>query len=362
MELLSPVASLSPMPANARIEPGNADRFSMRAIFLILTLAFTAALRAGEFSAVVAFGDSLTDMGNRWIKSPDQQNKIRSTWVRQLAGPTMLGIGDFKVAGMASYLGGTNYAVGGATTEFTAKMGSDRNRGQNLTEQISQRYLNPAFNTDGVKKDALHVIVMGTNDVMLASIGLEQIAKQWADFDKVGVAVAQSVEAQIGVLAKAGVTRVMWGNLFDVGKAPSVVTKAKMLGGNMAAAYFAALTKAVVAHNVEMDAAIQRLIQAHPALRIIKLDLHAKFAEVIAEPAKFGFVNANTGANDAQHLFSADGLHPTPQGHKMLAEYAYSVLTQEKPKPNTSEDAKPAGSSSSAGTEKEKTAAAPAAR
>ena len=124
----------------------------MRAIFLVITLVWAAVLQAGEISAVVAFGDSLSDMGNRWVKTPEQQNKIRSTWVKQLTGPTMLALREFKVAGMAAYLGGTNYAVGGATTDFTAKMGSERNRGQNLTEQISQRYLNPAFNTDGVKK------------------------------------------------------------------------------------------------------------------------------------------------------------------------------------------------------------------
>lgn len=302
----------------------------MKAILLLCSFACSALLHAGEYPAVVAFGDSLSDMGNRWIKTPDQQNKVRSTWVKQLTGPTMLNLSEFKVAGMTSYLGGTNYAVGGATTEYSANAGSDRNRGQNLTQQVSQRYLNLAFNTDGVKKEALHVVVMGTNDVMVSSIGLANVAKQWADFDKVGVAVAQSAESQIAALAKAGVTHVLWGNLFDVGKAPSVISRAKMLGGTLAPAYFAAITKAVVAHNGEMDAAIARLTQTNPALHIIKLDLYAKFAEVIAEPAKFGFVDATTGANDTKHLFSADGLHPTPQGHKMLAEYAYSVLSQSK--------------------------------
>lgn len=320
---------------------------SMKAILLLCAVACSAVLQAGEYPSVVAFGDSLSDMGNRWIKTPEQQNKIRATWVKQLTGPTMLNLPEFKVAGMATYLGGSNYAVGGATTEYSSNAGSDRNRGQNLTQQISQRYLNPAFNTDGVKKDALHVVVMGTNDVMISSIGLANVAKQWADFDKVGIAVAQSAEGQIGALAKAGITRVLWGNLFDVGKAPSVISRAKMLGGNLAPAYFAAITKAVVAHNGEMDAAIARLVQAHPALQIIKLDLYSKFSEVIAEPAKFGFVDATTGANDTQHLFSADGLHPTPQGHKMLAEYAYSVLTQSK---SNATSAKPAAASSAVKT------------
>src|SRR5207248_205101 len=153
-----------------------------------------------------------------------------------------------------SYLGGTNYAVGGAGTEYTAKMASDRNRGQNLTQQVSKRYLNPAFNTDGVKKDAPHVVVIGANDLMLASIGLDQIVSQWAGLDKVGVAVAQSTEGQIQALASAGVTRILWGNVFNVAQAPSVLSKANALGGALAPAYLAALTNAAIAHNKEMDA------------------------------------------------------------------------------------------------------------
>ena len=108
-----------------------------------------AAMHAAHYSAMVAFGDRLTDMGNRWITSRDPNAEFRATWFRQLAGPPMLNLPEFKPAGMSSYLGGTNYAVGGATTEYTSKIGSDRNRGQSLTQQISKRYLNPDFNLDG---------------------------------------------------------------------------------------------------------------------------------------------------------------------------------------------------------------------
>jgi len=297
--------------------------FLVAAMLLLANLAC-----AADYPGIVAFGDSLSDMGNRWITSSMDESKIRATWVKQLAGPTLLNIPGFKVSGMTSYLGGTNYAVGGAGTEYTAKMGSDRNRGQNLTQQVSRRYLNPAFNTDGVKKDALHVVVIGVNDLMLASIGMDQILSEWAGLDKVGVAVAQSTEGQIQALASVGVTHVLWGNVFNVAEAPSVATKAKSLGGTLAPTYLAALTSAAVAHNKEMDAAIERLEKANPALKIIKLDLHSKFAEVVANPAKFGFTDVTIGANDNQHLFSADGLHPTLQGHKMLAEYAFAVLSE----------------------------------
>jgi phospholipase/lecithinase/hemolysin len=303
----------------------------MKPLLFALLLLFSHLGHAADCAGIVAFGDSLSDMGNRWMKAGMDDSKIRATWVRQLAGPTLLNIPGFKVSGMTSYLGGTNYAVGGAGTEFTAKMAGERNRGQHLTAQVSERYLNPAFNTDGVRKDALHIIIIGANDLMLASTGLDQIVTQWAGLDKVGAGVAQSTEGQIQALAAAGVTHVLWGNVFNVAQAPSVVTRAKALGGTLSAKYLAAVTNAAIAHNKEMDAAIARLEKANPSLRILKLDLFAKFAEVAAEPAKFGFSDVTTGANDSRHLFSADGLHPSQQGHRMLAEYAFSVISGARP-------------------------------
>ena len=118
----------------------------------------------------------------------------------------------------------------------------------------------------------------------------------------------------------------VWGNVFDVARSPAVAAKARILGGALSTTYLAALTKAAIAHNTEMDAAIIRLAKANPSLKLIKLDLFSKVVDVSAEPAKYGFTDVTTGANDTKHLFSADGLHPTPQGHKMLAEYAYQVL------------------------------------
>lgn len=302
---------------------------------LLLTLCFQLALfapsTAQAIDGLVTFGDSLSDMGNRSVETKKPGIKFRENWVKILADPGLLNVPDFKPSGMSFYYGGTNYAVGGATTEVTAAMNKDRNRGQHLTQQISNRYLNPAFNKDGVKKNALHVIVVGTNDLMLASIGIDQIATQWAKLDAVGVAVAKSTESQIQALASAGVRHVMWGDLFDVAQAPSVVNRAKPFGASVSATYLAAITRAVNAHNTEMDAAIARLQKANPGLIVTKLDLHSRFADVAKDPARYGFVEVTKGANDDKHLFSADGLHPTTQAHKMLAQYAYEVLTKAKP-------------------------------
>jgi phospholipase/lecithinase/hemolysin len=300
------------------------------ASLLILAFSFQLALvatsTAQAIDGLVTFGDSLSDMGNRSVETKKPDLKFRENWVKVLASPGLLNVPDFKPSGMSFYYGGTNYAVGGATTEVTAAMNKDRNRGQHLTQQISKRYLNPAFNKDGVKKNALHVIVIGTNDLMLASIGIDQIATKWARLDAVGTAVAKSTESQIQALASAGVRHVMWGDLFDVAQAPSVINRAKPFGVAASSTYLGAITRAVHAHNTEMEAAIERLQKANPGLTVTRLDLHSRFADVAKDPSKYGFVEVTKGANDDKHLFSADGLHPTSQAHKMLAQYAYEVL------------------------------------
>ncbi|MEZ0267932.1 MAG: SGNH/GDSL hydrolase family protein [Phycisphaerae bacterium] len=286
---------------------------------------------AGEGTVIVAFGDSLSDMGNRWLDTKKPDIKFRRTWVAQLAEPGMLDSPGFKPSGITSFYGGTNYAVGGAGTAATANMGLARNRGQDLTQQVSKRYLNPEFNKAGVQAGALHVIVIGSNDVVAASAEPAQILLGWDGLDAMAAAVAKSTEGQIDALAKAGAKRVMWGNVFDVSRAPAMRTRAKtLLPEAVAPTYLAAIAKAVRAHNAEMDAAIGRLTKAHPGLEVVKLDLFAKFEEMSADPSKFGLADVTTGANDEKHLFSADGLHPTPKGHKLIAEFAFEVVKKGK--------------------------------
>lgn len=305
------------------------SRFATCFLVLLAALELTVGVTKAESWEVVAFGDSLTDMGNRMAETRKSDLKFKQNWVARLAGPAMLNATEFKPSGMSYFYGGTNYAVGGATTEYTAKISSDRNKGQNLTQQVTRRYLNAQFNPNGPKPEALHVVVIGANDLMRACISPEQILTRWASLDTVGVEVAKSTEGQVTALAKAGVKRILWGNLFDVGKAPSLVGKVTLLGGAEAPTVLKAVSKAIDAHNREMEAAISRLESAHPQLQILKLDLHAKFMEVAADPAKFGFADVTTGANDERHLFSADGLHPTAKGHEMLAQFAYETVNSQ---------------------------------
>lgn len=284
--------------------------------------------RAAEFTRIVVFGDSLSDMGNRYVHSGKPDLKWRRNWVAMLAEPSMLNIPDLKPSGTSSYYGGTNYAVGGAGTAVTVELTLGRNKGTDLTTQVRGRYLNPAFNTDGVSKDALHIVRIGTNDLVASLASPTQIMSGWTRLDEAGVAVARSVEGEIRALAEAGVRHVLWGNLTDTAKIPSVLAKVNSLAGEAAPRVLSALTSATLAFNQEMDAAIGRLEREFPGLRIIKLDLYSFFEDMARDPRGYGLENVTEGKNDPKHLFLADGLHPTATGHRLLAECAWKAILE----------------------------------
>ncbi|RYD18738.1 MAG: hypothetical protein EOP88_21550, partial [Verrucomicrobiaceae bacterium] len=245
----------------------------MKTLASLLFISLAAFCHAGGFKELVTFGDSLTDMGNRSVGPDKKDVKFRQTWVAQLAGPQMLDVRDFRPSGMNGfYFGGTNYAVGGSTSGYAAAKGRDQNKGQNLTVQISKRYLNPEFNKDGVRKDALHIVRIGTNDLMALAIQPEQIGSSWMTLNQEAAKVAVDVEGQIQAMANAGVKYVMWGNLSDGSKFPSLVRRVAILG-DMAPIALKAVSDASKAFNVEMDAAIVRLAVKNPDLRVIKLDM-----------------------------------------------------------------------------------------
>lgn len=314
------------LPTPPRFASWRASSAARRMLCLVVFCACVVRLPAAAYDGLVVFGDSLSDMGNRYVHSGKPDLKWRRNWVAMLADPGMLNVSDFKPSGTSSYYGGTNYAVGGAGTAYTAELTLGRNKGTDLTTQVSGRYLNPAFNTDGVRKGALHIVRIGTNDLVAALASPAQILAGWSTLDEAGVGVARSAEGQIQALASAGVRHVLWGNLTDTAKIPSVVAKVNSIAGSAAPDVLAALHRATLAHNREMDEAIIRLKAANPGLEIIRLDLYSYFEHMAADPSKYGLDSVTVGANDARHLFLADGLHPTSTGHRLLAEQAWKVI------------------------------------
>ena len=299
---------------------------------LILAAALHSSL---AFDEIVAFGDSLSDMGNRGIAT--NSNSLvypYQTWVKQLAGPTRMDISPFNASGNATWTGtgGTNYAYGGATTQYTSGLGLGDATGRNLTNQISSRYLNAAFNTGGPRVDALHTVFIGCNDLnFAASANPAAVLASTTYLNNHAKQSAISTETQIQALATAGVKYVLWANLPDMAKIPVVVDTA---GGN--ATILSRFTSASAAYNTEMDAAIIRLEAANPNLNIFKFDIRAAFNTIIASPATYGFTNVTGGSANDSYLFNSDKLHPTSHGHSVLADFAWTFVQTIEPEPPAS--------------------------
>ncbi len=284
---------------------------------------------AQTYSQTVFFGDSLTDSGH-----------FRPALV-QVAGPSGAIIGKFTAnPGLvwSEYLadfygthatsdnqGGTNYAIGGArvgvnTTAtlapgFTLPVAS-------LSTQVGN-YL--AANGGRANANALYTVWGGANDLFAVAAGAPATAT-------IGAAVTSQVGI-VGTLKAAGARYILVPTIPDLGLTPSARAQ-----GAAAQGLFTQLSSN---YNNALFGGL-----ASAGLRVIPLDTFHLFQEVAANPLSFGFSNITGTAcqpqitaqsltcspgtfvtpNAATTYAFADGVHPTPAAHEIIADYAVSVL------------------------------------
>ncbi len=128
-------------------------------------------------------------------------------------------------------------------------------------------------------------------------------------------------------IGDAGAKRIMVFNLPDIGQTP--------LGKSTPTAPFSALSGLF---NSTLQAGLTSL-----NVDIIPMNMFGLFNEVIANPASFGLTNVTTPActtasalnctaatliapNAGQTFAFADGVHPTPAGHQIIADYAAAII------------------------------------
>lgn len=322
----------------------------LRLLLLGALLSCVPAARAGDapppITALVAFGDSLSDEGNLPLatRHHPQPTGPRHTWVGMLADK--LGVADFGPSGLVAPARGTNYAFAGAMTAWSVANGLgfgppfDQNH---LGIQIAGRYLDPSFNPAGPRRDpaALHTLSIGGNDLIAAANHPDQIASGWATLDTQARRIAADLETQIAALARAGVRRLLWVNLADLSATPYARQMAERHGPR-SGLYLEKLGHAVLACNREIDAALLRLRgdPAHAGLVITLLDLHAGFRRIQADPAAHGFINVRDnlatlplvglggGAPEgrAEDYLFIDEIHPSPKAHGLIADAALQAL------------------------------------
>ncbi|MCY7354742.1 MAG: autotransporter domain-containing protein [Lysobacter sp.] len=279
---------------------------------------------AQTFSQTIFFGDSLTDAGYFRPLLPASVQPVTGqfttnpgfVWAQYLAdfyGTSAAPNGNGQV--------GPNYAAGGARV-------SSANPGPlgpppPLTAQLSNYLASTGGRAD---PNALYTVWGGANDLFAASAVPAQAQAI------IGSAVAAQVGI-IGQLQSAGARYILVPLIPDLGLTPAFraqgpAVQAQVTG--LATAYNNALLGAIGASGA----------------RVIPLDTFHLLQEIVGNPGIYGFRNVTGTAcqpqitaqsltcnpttyvtPDAPDAYAfADGVHPTTGAHKILADYAVSVI------------------------------------
>ena len=307
---------------------------------LLVALAFVACAsgaRAQDYSAVVVFGDSLSDSGNvaqllplvppgsSFTTNPDP------VWAEIVAG-------EFDAFALPSGARGTNYAIGGACVNpdlpcLVTVPGVGEIRLPGIDEQIA---LHVGSRPDGeADPDALYALWAGSND-LVDILEAALMPAPGAPPANPEAAIAETVRhyaRAIQRLQDAGARHIVVFNLPDPGATPFAQSIPDPR-------FSATLTALAQGYNEALDAGLGSLDDG-----IVPIDAFGLFDQVVRDPAKYGFTNVDgtacaplseavnalacgpagslspatyaPGANES-FLF-ADGKHPSGAAHAMLA-------------------------------------------
>lgn len=293
----------------------------MLRILVLCIGVLVAPLVNAAYSSLSVFGDSLSDSGNAytlsggiWPPSPPYAQQFSN-------GPTAAQyLADrLGVELLASTAGGTNFAVGGATTglqnynyEVSSPFALPQTLAQTGTLAQVAGYVGSAPSFDPAS--SLFMLWAAPNDFFLA-------LTQGTDLLAAAEAAVSNLITSIGLLASVGATDFLIPNMPNLAQTPFGLSQADadraaldLLSRGFNDALFDAL-----------DLVRAGLISGLPSdLNLISFDTAAFLDEVISDPARFGFVDVTTPCallpTGCEGFLFFDGVHPTTAGHLLLAE------------------------------------------
>ena len=272
---------------------------------------------ASAYTALFAFGDSLSDAGNDYILSGgltpappyvDGHFSNGPTWVEDLSQE--LGLGTLK----PSLDGGTDFAAGGATTaDLLTEVGWFE--GYATANSLSPATLN----------GALFTLSIGANDI----IGV--LSDSQADAEKAITADAKNAAAEVAELYADGARSLLYYEVPQLGLAPDLQAEGEF--ADTLAQLF----------NSSLLTDLATLETGSDPLKVFTLDTYGLLGDVVSDPQQYGFVNVTDPCIDTPACLSAspsvqdtylfwDGLHPTAGAHLLTAEFAYALVA---PEPST---------------------------
>ena len=282
------------------------------------------------FTQTVFFGDSLTDGGyfrpllplnvqavtGQFTTNPGLVwSQYMADYYGSNADSAWFGTGTGTAPGA-----GNNWAVGGA------RVGQDSVGALGYTPSMVSQVSN-YLSRNGGRADAgaLYTVWGGANDLFAVQ----------ANPANAQAIIGGAVAAQVGIvgsLTNAGARYILVPTIPDLGLTPS-----SRAGGALAMAQGTALT---TSYNTALFGAL-----ASSNMRVIPLDTFHLFQEIVGNPNIYGFVNVTGTAclpagsssltcnptslvnpNAPYDYAFADGVHPTTGAHKLLSQFAVSVI------------------------------------
>ena len=276
-------------------------------------LAHGSSIPSGQINQITVFGDSLSDAGNvsiatfgllpgpgyatrsvpgipfpvGYYTNPPSGSGPTGLWIDQLAGK--IGVSD--PVPVLSPFGGSNYAVGSATTGGALP--------QDMQNQV---LLFLSTHLGGASASSLYTFWGGSDDIFNGNNP---------------ITAADNIAGQIQSIASAGGKDFLWLNLPNLGHVPE-------LSGNSAGQ--AAASLASQAFDAEWLADVNHLDSL--GINVIGVDLNTLFQQILADPSAFGFTNVTSACNvtagcNPNTFLYWDELHPTTYADSLVATLAY---------------------------------------
>ncbi|HEX3855782.1 MAG TPA: SGNH/GDSL hydrolase family protein [Verrucomicrobiae bacterium] len=271
-------------------------KHKLRGLFVVLAL-FLNVSTGYSFTALYAFGDSLSDTGRN---PPTQASSYFNG--RYSNGPLWV---EYLSASLGlPYNAANNFAVSGSVTS-------------DLQTEIASLPAFPNLQT------ALFTIESGGND-FLQNAGLGTNDAAWS------VVVSNAVENltnAIATLYADGAREILVLNLPNLGQTPFFNTSS--------ANYRVYVDSKVAAFNGQFESVVSNANQQIPGLRIYMADFNQMLTNILNAPADYGFTVSTIGALQdpaltdksftgpgANYVFW-DPIHPTTKGHAMMSALAF---------------------------------------
>ncbi|MFO1328742.1 MAG: SGNH/GDSL hydrolase family protein [Rubrivivax sp.] len=273
--------------------------------------------QAGLFTAVYAFGDSLSDAGDLGLMpnrpAPRPPEALGYIGGRFSNGPVAAEV-------LAAQLGVplASYAVGGAMTGTGNADVADTNSPEYSTgmrKQVDQYLSNVGGNADA---QGLYLVFGGSNDFL--HLFETNPGASDTDFNDTAIRAIDNLVAAVTDLYRSGARSFLLPLLPDIGAAPGVAD--------------ASVSAAIADVNVFLAAAYQQLLDAlaDPSVSFVVFDTFASQRSMSAS-----FANTATACmdldngipcDDATGFFFLDDLHPTASVHARIGSEFLSAVPE----------------------------------